>query len=88
MENNGRNLPVVKAVMKRDHLTMNVDKEEFAMALKTWRLRNNLTQKEVAERWGVSRWTLLRAEKCVKLSWTIAYRLFAKLAKELQEEKL
>lgn len=67
-------------------LDMEVDKEQFALALKTWRLRQNLTQKQVGEMWGCSRYTILRAERAKNLTWEMAYRLFAKLANELRKE--
>lgn len=76
----------IKVEMKRDGLRMEADREEFAMALKTWRLRTNKSQDEVAHEWGCSRWTILRAERAKPISWMMAYRLFAKLAEELRKE--
>lgn len=76
----------IKVEMKQQGLSMDVDKEQFAMALKTWRLRQGLTQRHVAEMWGCSRFTIMRAENCSNLTWMMAYRLFAKLAKELKKE--
>lgn len=76
----------IKVEMKPAGLSMQVDMEEFALALKTWRLRNGLTQKQVGERWGCSRFTVLRAESAKKLTWEMAYKLFAKLAYELRKE--
>lgn len=67
-------------------LEMEVNKEEFALALKTWRLRNNLTQVDVGRRWNCSRYTILRAEKAKNLTWEMAYRLFARLSSELRKE--
>lgn len=61
-------------------------KDDFALALKTWRLRSRLTQAEVAERFGVSRYTIMRAENAKNVSWETAYRLFANLADELKNE--
>ena len=66
---------------------MDVDKQEFAMALKTWRLRQNLTQEELGNRWGCSRFTIIRAERAKDVTWEMAYRLFARLAIELENEK-
>lgn len=76
----------IVAKVKRDHLTMKVDKEEFAMALKTWRIRNNLTQEQAGKRWGLSRWTIMRIEKADDISWITAYKCFAKLSDELRKE--
>lgn len=76
----------VKVNMKQKGLSMEVDKESFAMALKTWRLRNQLTQSQVGQRWGCSRYTILRAEQAKNLTWEMAYRLFARLSNELTKE--
>lgn len=72
--------------MKPQGLSMEVDKEQFALALKTWRLRAGLTQREVGERWGCSRFTILRAESAKNITWEMAYRLFARLSEELRKE--
>lgn len=69
-------------------VSMDVDKTQFALALKTWRLRQGLTQKEVGQRWGTSRWTIIRAESARNVSWEQAYKLFAHLADELRKEGL
>lgn len=65
---------------------LEVNKDEFALALKTWRLRMGLTQAEVGKRWGCSRYTILRAERAKNLTWEMAYRLFARLSHELRTE--
>lgn len=76
----------IKVEVKRQGLKMDIDKEDFAMAMKTWRLRQGLTQQQVGERWGCSRYTIMRAENTQAVSWEHAYKLFAKLAHELENE--
>jgi Transcriptional regulator, contains sigma factor-related N-terminal domain len=76
----------INVEMKPQGLTMDVDKNEFALALKTWRLRQGLTQREVGQRFGCSRYTVMRAENAKDVTWEMAYRLFAKLANELKKE--
>lgn len=76
----------IKVEMKPNGLEMDVDKNEFALALKTWRLRSGLTQREVAQKFGVSRYTIMKAENAKNVTWEMAYRLFAKLAVELRKE--
>lgn len=76
----------IKVEMKPKGLVMDVDKNEFALALKTWRLRSGLTQKEAGQRFGVSRYTIMKAENAKNVTWEMAYRLFAKLAVELRKE--
>lgn len=76
----------IKVEMKRQDLTMEVDRKEFALALKTWRLRQGKSQIEVANVWGMSRYTIMRAEAGKNITWEMAYRLFAKLSDELRKE--
>lgn len=76
----------IEAKMERQGLSMETDREEFAMALKTWRLRSGKSQAEVAQEWNCSRYTILRAERAKPISWMMAYRLFANLARELKNE--
>lgn len=76
----------IKVTMKQKGLTMEADKNEFALALKTWRLRQGLTQEQVGKRWGCSRFTIIRAERAKNVTWEMAYRLFAKLSDELRKE--
>lgn len=76
----------IKVEMKPQGLQMECDKNEFALALKTWRLRQGLTQKDAGQRFGCSRYTIMRAENAKQVTWEMAYRLFAKLAYELRKE--
>ena len=76
----------ISVKMKRNGLEMDINQQDFAMALKTWRLRQGLTQDEVGQRWDCSRFTIIRAEKAKRLTWEMAYKLFAKLAGELEKE--
>lgn len=76
----------IKVDAKPKGLEMEIDRQQFALALKTWRLRAGFTQIELAERWHTSRYTILRAERAHSIGWMSAYRLFAKLAKELEAE--
>lgn len=76
----------IEVKMEPKGLEMDVNRQEFALALKTWRLRNGLTQKQVGDAWGVSRWTIMRAESARDVTWETAYRLFARLSQELRKE--
>lgn len=76
----------IEVKMEPNGLEMDVNHQEFALALKTWRLRRGLTQKQVGDAWGVSRWTIMRAESARDVTWETAYRLFAKLSQELRKE--
>lgn len=76
----------IKATMKQKGLTMETDVQEFALALKTWRLRQGLTQEQVGQRFGLSRYTILAIEKAHKVSWETAYKAFARLSQELTKE--
>lgn len=76
----------IEVKMEPNGLEMDVNRQEFALALKTWRLRRGLTQKQVGDAWGVSRWTIMRAECARDVTWETAYRLFARLSQELRKE--
>lgn len=76
----------IKCEMKQEGLTMEVDRQQFAMALKTWRLRQGLTQRQLAERWGTNRYAIMKAESGREITWENAYKLFAKLSGELRKE--
>lgn len=67
-------------------VAMECDREQFALALKTWRLRHGLTQKKAGELLGASRWTIIKAEAGKGITWEMTYRLFAGLSKELEKE--
>lgn len=76
----------IEVKMERVGLAMDIDKEAFAVALKTWRLRNGLTQAEAGKKWGLSRYTIMRAESGKNITWETAYRMFARLSEELRKE--
>lgn len=80
-------MKAIKVTMKAKGLTMECDRQEFALALKTWRLRTGLTQAAAARRFGVSRFTIMRAEGARPITWEMAYRLFNRLSNELQNER-
>lgn len=71
---------------KPQGIKVDIDRNQFALALKTWRLRRALTQRQVAETWNVSRYTIMRAEAGKDITWMMAYRLFARLSDELRKE--
>lgn len=79
-------MEIIATEMKQKGLSLQVDREQLAMSLKTWRLRSGYTQNELAIRWGVSRFTVIRIEKGREVSWEIAYRVFARLSEELRKE--
>lgn len=76
----------IEVKVEANGLDMEIDKQNFALALKTWRLRQGMTQQQVGEKWGCSRYTIIRAEKAKAVTWEMAYKLFAKLAQELRKE--
>lgn len=76
----------IKVEMKRKGLTMQANREDAALAVKTYRLRQGLTQRQLAERWGISRYTIIRVEQGGEVSWEMAYRIFALLSEDLRKE--
>lgn len=79
-------METIKIEIKPKGLSMDCDRQKFALALKTWRLRNAYTQRTVAGLFGVSRYTIMRAEAMQPITWEMAYRLFTKLTNELVKE--
>lgn len=75
-----------KLEAKASGLSVDIDRQKFALALKTWRLRKGLTQRQVAAMWEVSRYVIMHAEGGRNLTWESAYRLFSKLSEELRKE--
>ena len=78
--------PITVRMQQIKGVAMECDREQFAIALKTWRLRNGLTQKDAGKILGVSRWTMMKAEAARAITWETTYRLFAGLSKELEKE--
>ena len=70
----------------KNGLKMDINRQDFALELKTWRLRNGLTQLQVANKFGCSRFTIMRAEQAKTITWEMAYRLFMNLLQELKNE--
>lgn len=78
----------MKAKKNINALRYDISRNEFALTLKGWRLRNNLTQTEAGARLGgVSRFTIIRAETAKLLSWESIYKLFTRLCDELEKER-
>lgn len=76
----------IKVTMKQNGLKMESNREDVAMAVKTWRLRHNLTQRQLGDRWGMSRYTIIKIERAKNISWEMAYKAFSLLSNELRKE--
>ena len=76
----------LQPTMQRDGLSMTADKEQMAMSLKTYRLRQGFTQDKLGKRWGCSRYTIMRIEKGKPVTWEMMYRVFNELSKALIAE--
>lgn len=76
----------IKVSMKQNGLKMESNREDVAMAIKTWRLRHQMTQEQLGRRWGMSRYTIIRIERAKSISWEMAYKAFALLSEELRKE--
>lgn len=61
-------------------------RQEIGLELAKFRIRNGLTQAQLAERWGMSRYSIIRAEKGKTVSWRFTYAIASKLAQELRKE--
>lgn len=73
----------VTITLRREGTDIVTNREEFAAALKMWRVRNGLTQTDLAKKAGLSRWTIIRVEKAQRLnSWQSIYKLFSVMAEK------
>lgn len=84
IQNNMDAVTNLKVEFKPVGLSLETDKEHFALALKTWRLRHRLTQRQAGERCGVSRYSIMRAEAGKEPSWEVLYRIMCGMAEDLR----
>lgn len=60
-----------------------VDKNELALTVKQYRIAKGMTQKELGDKCGVSRYTIMRVENAQDITWMSAYKVFAKIIGEV-----
>lgn len=65
---------------------IDIDKQALAQELVTWRLRSGLTQSQAGDKFGVSRYSIMRLENMRYIGIAQAYRISAALAKAIREE--
>ena len=87
MDNNNTTNQVLAPAMKRAGLTLTADRCDVSIAIKTYRLRQNLTQEQLAEQWGISRYTIMRLEAARPVSWEMTYKVWARLTDALTNEQ-
>lgn len=73
--------------LTKNGLQYDINREDFALELKSYRLRKGLTQAQIAAKYGCSRFTIMRAEAAKPITWEMAYRLFIRLLNDLRSEK-
>lgn len=67
--------------LKQEGTDLITNREDFAVAVKTWRIRHGMTQKELAAAAGISRYTIMRVENASnETSWITMYKLFNLMA--------
>lgn len=76
----------IKVTMKRQGVKMTSNREDVALAVKTYRLRSGETQTGLGKRWGMSRWSIMKIEAGKPVSWELAYKAFARLSEDLEKE--
>ena len=79
-------MDTIEVKIERKGLEMDINREDFAVQMMTWRLRTGRTQKEAAQLFGSSRYTSLDIEKAKPISWRMASRVFARFAEQLRKE--
>lgn len=74
-------------IMKQIQLMKSEARDTLSRELKMWRLRQGLSQQQVAKMFGTSKWSILRAEHdAYEISEETSYKIWAKLAQELRRE--
>lgn len=76
----------IRLTMEAVGPTYQANMEEMALAVRTYRIRQGLTQDALAKQWGLSRYTIMRVENAKKVHWQTAYKIFASLSDGLREE--
>lgn len=67
--------------LERQGTDLVTNREDFAIAVKTWRVRHGMTQRELAKASGLSRFTIMRVERASReTSWITVYKLFNYMA--------
>ncbi len=73
----------IKSLMLNPNGGIIEDMGSFAFSLIMWRARHGFTQKDLAEKAGVSRHTVMRAEAAKEtVGWKSIYKLFRVVANE------
>lgn len=72
--------------IKRRGTELEIDRQEVGVELAKWRIRQGLTQQQLGEKWGMSRFSIIRAEKGKNVSWEFAYKIWSKLLQEMRKE--
>lgn len=70
--------------MKPVGLSLETNKEHFALALKMWRLRRNLTQSQAGKLCNVSRFTIMRVERADVVNWESLYKIMCVMSEDLK----
>ena len=87
MDNKNTTNQVLAPSMKRAGLTLTADRADVSIAIKTYRLRQDLTQEQLAEKWNISRYTIMRLEAARPVSWEMTYKVWARLSEDLANEQ-
>ena len=80
------NKSVLTPALKRAGLTLTADRADVSIAIKTYRLRQDLTQEQLADKWNISRYTIMRLEAARPVSWEMTYKVWARLSEDLANE--
>lgn len=72
----------LKIEFKPVGLKLDTDREHFAVALRMWRVRHGLTQREAAKRIGVSRHSIIRCEGGKEPSMWMMYKIFCVMSQD------
>lgn len=72
--------------IKRNGSKIEIDRNDLAAELKLFRYRHRYTQQKLAEQWGVSRWSIMRAEAAGEIGVGLLIAIYSRLAQSMREE--
>lgn len=72
--------------IKRRGSKIEINRDDLAVELKMYRCKQGLTQRQLADEWGVSRWSIIRTEAAQEVSIGLTILIYARLTECLRKQ--
>lgn len=72
--------------IKRKGSKIEINRDDLAVELKMYRCKRGLTQRQLADEWGVSRWSILRTEAAEEVSIGLTILIYSRLTECLRKQ--